>query len=214
MLNKKSGYEPKETFETSIGQFISHDNGEFGGELITPKEILGGNFVDIFELDGVVYGIDSCNHMCIGHTNIYIFDKDVIPTLIYETKRYSQDGFIEHMAFKACCVEEDIVYVLVSGECGTTYTYSRETWSDKTYLIKINKGKIVEKVEFDFELDMVENMLVRGNELIVGMDKVVMVIDMVTKDIKAYTGIKKGALKNLMKSIKKKDVIKWVEEEG
>ena len=38
----------KETFETSLGTFISHNHGEFGGQLITPKETLCGNFEEVF----------------------------------------------------------------------------------------------------------------------------------------------------------------------
>ena len=63
---KESGtwYEKqKERFNTSLGTFISHDYGEFGGELITPKGNLRGNFVEVFECDNTTYAIDSCNHL-------------------------------------------------------------------------------------------------------------------------------------------------------
>lgn len=194
--------ERKEVFDTFIGQFVSHDHGEFGGELITPKEVMGGNFIDIFECDGVVYGIDSCNHMGIGHTNIYAFDEKANATHIFGTKGRDlfDDGIREHMAHRATYMTDDSVYILVSGECGISYPRNNGSWQDKTYLLVINKGELKEKMEFDFELGSVQNMIVYNNQLVVGLNKVAGIIDLSTKEIKAYTGLGKGAIKNLMSS--------------
>ena len=57
-----------------FGVFCSVDQGEFGGELVTPSgEKLGGNYKYIFDLKDKVYAISSSSHMTIAHTTIYEF---------------------------------------------------------------------------------------------------------------------------------------------
>ncbi|MDE6658983.1 MAG: hypothetical protein K2K01_02555, partial [Eubacterium sp.] len=45
--------EQKEEFVTSLGTFVSHNYGEFGGNLITSKENIFGNFINVFECDDI-----------------------------------------------------------------------------------------------------------------------------------------------------------------
>ena len=45
-----------------------------------------------------------------------------------------------------------------------------------------------------------ENRVVEDNKLIVGMDKIVAIIDLYTKEIKAYTPISIEAEKNILKT--------------
>lgn len=75
----------QERFETSKGLFVSHNNGEFGGSLITPKETIYGNFEEVFECNDTIYAIDSLNHLGIAHTKIYSFTKKLKSKLLYSS---------------------------------------------------------------------------------------------------------------------------------
>ena len=56
-----------EVFNTSFGSFVSHNQGEFGGDLVLPNgKNISGNFCAVVECGGVVYAIDSNNHLCMG----------------------------------------------------------------------------------------------------------------------------------------------------
>lgn len=73
-------------FQSSLGLFRSIDRGEFGGRLITPKTTMHGNFRNLFEFNNKVYAIDSLNHLGVGHTRIYEFDKDVNTNMLFKTE--------------------------------------------------------------------------------------------------------------------------------
>lgn len=45
--------------ETSLGNFVSRNHGEFGGALKTPGGEINGNFCDVFEAGGKIYAVDS-----------------------------------------------------------------------------------------------------------------------------------------------------------
>ena len=66
--------------------------------------------------------------------------------------------------------------------------------------MKLRDGKIAEQVEFDYGLSNVENIVVEGNRLIVGMDKIVAIIDLYTKTFKSFTPISIEAENDILKT--------------
>ncbi len=190
----------KKTFETSLGTFISHNNGEFGGELITPKERLIGNFIDVFECDRNVYAIDSCNHMCMGHIKIYAFTKKARAIKLYESIDFGEnDKIYESLSFKGLCVKEDRSYILSAGRVEHDYMSENKIIEEKSFLYEIKDGKILNTIEFDYWFSEVKNICVDNNRLIIGMDKVVAIVNLETKEIKAYTPISIEAEKDILK---------------
>lgn len=198
--NLEIGYyyeKQKEKFETSSGVFISLNRGEFGGELITPKETLYGNFVEIFECDGIIYGIDALNHMCCAHTNIYFFDKNLNTNIVYSSQNFDLKswGGLSEVSFKSVYIKANIVYALVSESRKINNTYI-----EKSYLFEIEKGKIINTYEFDSYFWSVTNMIINDGKMILGMDKVVTIVDLTTKGIKVYTPISIEAEKDILET--------------
>lgn len=191
----------KEIFETSLGTFISHNHGEFGGELITPKENLYGNFVEVFECNNIVYAIDSCNHMCMGHIKIYAFSKKLKAIKLYESIDFwENDKIYQSLSFKGLCVKEDRSYILSAGRVEHDYMSDNKIIEEKSFLYEIKDRKIINTIEFDYLFSEVENICVDNNLLIIGMDKVVAIADLETKEIKAYTPIGIEAEKDIIKT--------------
>ena len=189
----------EEKFETSLGTFTSHNEGEFGGELITPKERLYGNFEAVFECDNTTYAIDSCDHMGVGHINIYAFSEELDAVELYSSEKYC-DNALTWVSFKGAFLTDDTAYILSSGKIKYDYLNEDSNWIKKTYLFKLKNGKVVEQIELDYWFDWVENILIKENQLIIGMDKVVALVDLDTKKMKAYTPISVEAEKDILKT--------------
>lgn len=185
-----------ERFLTSAGTFISDDRGEFGGCLIIPNgEKLYGNFIQVFELDNKIYAIDSCNHACVGHIKIYMFSENLEPQEIYAN--LEEYNVLEWISFKAMCTDQNRLFVLVSGRVIFDYYNNSK---EKSYLVEISDGKVINKLSFDIEFCWVYNMIIKSNHMILGMDKVVAVVDLATHDIKAYTPISIEAEMDIVKT--------------
>lgn len=194
-IDETPHHEYKFDFQSSFGLFRSVNRGEFGGSLITPKETLHGNFCEIFEFNGKVYAIDSLNHMSSGHIRIFEFDN----TGDYEIK--FKTNFNESISLSALTTEKERIYILVSGvKRGESGNFQdRKSCS---YLFTITKDGFCELAKFDYNFCYVYNMLLKQNKMILGMDKIVAVVDIETKEITAYSPITINAEEDI-KSIHK-----------
>lgn len=184
LLWKATDSEPrKETdfvFYSSFGIFHSIDHGEFGGTLTTPKETLYGNFSNIIEFNGKVYAIDSLNHMGIRHSRIIEFDNQLNHKTIFETDPE------DRLSLVAITIEKDRILLLISGALSGN-TGSFEDSKDYSVLLEITKNGLNRIAEFEFDLHYVNNLLLKKHTLIIGMNKLIAVIDTETKEINAYT---------------------------
>ena len=70
----------------------------------------------------------------------------------------------------------------------------------KAIRMYIKDGKIINTIEFDYWFSEVKNICVDNNRLIIGMDKVVAIVNLETKEIKAYTPISTEAEKDILKT--------------
>lgn len=144
-------------FKSSLGLFHSIDRGEFGGTLITPKSTLRGNFTSLFEFNSKVYAIDSLNHMGIGHTCIYEFDKELNVNILFETESR------EMVSLSSLIIEESRILILVSGAIlGESGTF--DGISPCSYLFEISKDGFNKIAVFDYSFHFVYNMLLIDNE--------------------------------------------------
>ena len=67
--------------------------------------------------------------------------------------------------------------------------------------MKENKSKkIINIIEFDYWFSEVKNICVDNNRLIIGMDKVVAIVNLETKEIKTYTPVSIEAEKDILKT--------------
>ncbi|MBQ2823352.1 MAG: hypothetical protein IJF18_02105 [Oscillospiraceae bacterium] len=183
-------------FYTSAGMFISENNGEFGGKLITPKSILRGNFNCVFECDGIIYAIDSLAHMGVRHMTIYRFTEDLSADIVYSTCESDDTmGFFQSFSLDTWSIKDNIIYVLASGEVNKD---SNSEWISKSILLKIESGKLIKKTEYDFAVYQTRNMIVTDDKIYVGADKVVVVIDIATNEVVAYTPISHEDEENIL----------------
>ena len=192
----------QEVFETSSGTFISHNHGEFGGELITPKEKIRGNFVDVFECDNIIYAIDSCNHLCMGHIKIFTFSKKLKAKKLYESIDFwENDKIYESLSFKGLYVKEDSSYILSAGRVEHDYMSDNKIIDEKSFLYEIKDRKIINTIEFDYWFSEVKNICVDNNRLIIGMDKAVAFADIETREVDFFTPLTIEAENDIRKVI-------------
>ena len=164
---------------------MSRDYGEFGGTLKTPGGEINGNFCDVFELGDRVYAVDSLSHLGLVSTTVYSFDRS------YKYHKIFSD---ENLGFKARYVTGERAYILVSGSVSTRSGGEKL----KSILLEISENGIDAKTEFDCGFYLVFNMIVKNGKMILGVDKAVVVFDLQTKEIKAYTPISVEAEKYII----------------
>lgn len=166
--------------ETSVGNFVSRNHGEFGGALETPGGEIDGNFCDVFELGDRVYAVDSLSHLGLASTTVYSFDRGC---------KYHKIFSDENLGFKARYVTDERAYILLSDRVGE---------NPKSALLEISENGDMLKTEFDCDFQLVFNMLVSDGKMFLGADKAVVVFDLQTKEIKAYTPLSVEAEKNII----------------
>ena len=167
--------------ETSVGNFVSRNRGEFGGALETPGGEIDGNFCDVFEVGGKIYAVDSLSHLGLASTTVYSFDRGC---------KYHKIFSDENLGFKARYVTDERAYILLSDRVGE---------NPKSILLEISENGDMLKTEFDCDFPLVFNMLVSDGKMFLGADKAVVVFDLQTKEINAYTPISVEAEENILK---------------
>lgn len=167
-------------FKTSVGNFVSRNHGEFGGALETPGGEIDGNFCDVFELGDRVYAVDSLSHLGLASTTVYSFDRGC---------KYHKIFSDENLVFKARYVTDERAYILLSDRVGK---------NPKSVLLEISENGIDAKTEFDCGFYLVFNMIVKNGKMILGVDKAVVVVDLQTKEINAYTPLSVEAEKHII----------------
>ena len=166
--------------ETSVGNFVSRNHGEFGGALETPGGEINGNFCDIFEAGGKIYAVDSLSHLGLASTTVYSFDRGC---------KYHKIFSDENLGFKARYVTDERAYILLSDHVGK---------NPKSVLLEISENGDMLKTEFDCDFQLVFNMLVSDGKMFLGADKAVVVFDLQTKEINAYTPLSVEAEKHII----------------
>ena len=159
---------------------MSHDYGEFGGVLETPGGEINGNFCDVFEAGGKIYAVDSLSHLGLASTTVYSFDRGCKHHKVFSA---------ENLDFKARYVTDERAYILLSDHIGK---------NPKSVLLEISENGDMLKTEFDCDFQLVFNMLVSDGKMFLGADKAVVVFDLQTKEIKAYTPISVEAEKHII----------------
>ncbi len=167
-------------FKTSVGNFVSRNHGEFGGALETPGGEIDGNFCDVFELGDRVYAVDSLSHLGLASTTVYSFDRGC---------KYHKIFSDENLGFKARYVTDERAYILLSDRVGE---------NSKSVLLEISENGDMLKTEFDCDFQLVFNMLVSDGKMFLGADKAVVVFDLQTKEINAYTPLSVEAEKYII----------------
>lgn len=167
-------------FKTSVGNFVSRNHGEFGGALETPGGEIDGNFCDVFELGDRVYAVDSLSHLGLVSTTVYSFARGC---------KYHKIFSDENLGFKARYVTDERAYILLSDRVGE---------NPKSVLLEISENGDMLKTEFDCDFQLVFNMLVSDGKMFLGADKAVVVFDLQTKEINAYTPLSVEAEKHII----------------
>lgn len=146
----------------------------------TPGGEIDGNFCDVFELGDRVYAVDSLSHLGLASTTVYSFDRGC---------KYHKIFSDENLGFKARYVTNERAYILLS-DCGGE--------NPKSVLLEISENGDMLKTEFDCDFQLVFNMLVSDGKMFLGADKAVVVFDLQTKEINAYTPLSVEAEKHII----------------
>lgn len=93
------------------------------------------------------------------------------------------------MGFKARYVTDERAYILLSDCVGE---------NSKSVLLEISENGDMLKTEFDCDFPLVFNMLVSDGKMFLGADKAVVVFDLQTKEINAYTPLSVEAEKYII----------------
>ena len=146
----------------------------------TPGGEINGNFCDIFEAGGKIYAVDSLSHLGLASTTVYSFDRGC---------KYHKIFSDENLGFKARYVTDERAYIFLS-DCGGE--------NPKSVLLEISENGDMLKTEFDCDFPLVFNMLVSDGKMFLGADKAVVVFDLQTKEINAYTPLSVEAEKHII----------------
>jgi hypothetical protein len=194
LRNRNVHFESEQVFETHLGKFASIDRGEFGGEMTLPNGVvIGGNFRYVFDQGEFVYGIDTSAHMLVAHTKIYRFNSNLEYECLYSVGDWYQslvNNVSEDLYCRAVDISEDTANILLGGEVFTIDEQgNRSDWGE-IRVLNISDGDIHEVIRMAGKpLGSAEYVIVEGNEIYISMDKMVMIINAVTKEIKYFTCI-------------------------
>lgn len=192
--------EKKKEFVTSRGKFVSHNHGEFGGWLDTPGGTLRGNFVEVFECGNRIYAIDSLDHMGFGRVRIYTFSDDFKEEELYSENDSVLKGSTGNISFRALYSNNYAAWILVSGDYDYGCTGKIRRMREKSYFLEISEKGVTVKAEFGRDFFWVKNMVVQGNHMFLGMDKVVADVNIEDKRITAYTPVSLEAEADIRKA--------------
>lgn len=177
--------ERNKTFHTAKGDFISADRGEFGGTLTLPSgRKIEGNFIEVFEFCNKIYAVDSLSHMSGGHTDIYENDEYSYKRIFHNCK----------LSFKASFFTESVAYLLISG---TEKTENSFVPNSKLICISENDVSVVDFPGKDYQT--ARSMIIKNGKMILGMDKIVTVIDIESGQENYYTPLSEEDEKALIK---------------
>ena len=209
----------QEEFVTSLGRFVSHDNGEFGGEMILPDgNSIFGNFCEVVECGGAVYAIDSCAHMGMGHINVYAFDESLSPQLLYghgmidvmfgglfsvlldDDSSKENDPTKEWLSFNTLCQVDGSLYIIASGQ---TRSSKESKWEDKSKLLQFKEGRLLQATDFPSALPHAYSMAVHDGKLLLGFDKVAAVVEPGGVPIEGYALIDSEAEEEILRQRRK-----------
>ena len=118
-------------------------------------------------------------------TTIYSFARDCKHHKVFSA---------ENLDFKARYATGERAYILVSGSVSTR-SGVKNLYS---FLREISEIGIDAKTEFDCGFYLVFNMIVKNGKMILGVDKAVVVFDLQTKEINAYTPLSVEAEKHII----------------
>lgn len=113
-------------------------------------------------------------------TTVYSFDRGC---------KYHKIFSDENLGFKARYVTDERAYILFFDRVGE---------NPKSVLLEISENGDMLKTEFDCDFPLVFNMLVSDGKMFLGADEAVVVVDLQTKEINAYTPLSVEAEKHII----------------
>ena len=178
-------------FTTQFGMFHSEDNGEFGGELITPGgKRIGGHYKWIFDLKDKVYAISSFCHFTIAQTSIDRFDTESDYKCIYTAGYNSYLKKIingentdrsESFICEAVDLKDEEAFVAISGLIDNK---DINTHINILRLLRIKDGNVEVVKELSGKVpSRINNIIVEGDTLYLSCDKMVCLINLADKGI-------------------------------
>jgi hypothetical protein len=203
-VKRQAAGKSHQEFQTQFGTYVSDDQGEFGGTLVTPGgETRSGNFSYFFELKGNVYAIDSMAHMGVAHFVLYQFTDPDHCTCLYSvggmTDYIENKDIAEDLYFAAMDVKRNKAFILLSGYI-TKKDESKQWWGE-IRLLKVEDDKAEEIVRLaGYNPEQIRNILVQDQMLYISCDKMVIRYDMQGKTFTYLTCLSEEDEKDLLET--------------
>lgn len=194
-------------FHTQFGTYVSDDQGEFGGTLVTPGgKTMSGNFRYIFDLKDKVYAVNTMAHMASAHFEIYQFTDADDCTCLYSVGGIAdyilKKDIMEDLVCDAFDVKKDKAFFLLSGDI-TKIGETRQWWGE-IRLLKLEDNKVEEIVRLaGYNPSRIQNVIVQDYILFISCDKMVIRYDLQAKSFTYYTCLTEEDEKNLRETEKK-----------
>lgn len=188
------------SFETQLGVFQNHNNGEFmswvekrGGNGSSGEEALRfympGNFYDMLDCGPYTYAISNLMHMCAGELRIVKINKEFKSTVIFDTQPYlfpknslclEYDGYVRNA---------DGFIIIASGTLEMNY-YQEEKRrvQDRTLLFQISADGICRMIQnWEFRISSPYSMAVLNEFVYFGHSKMVTRLNLKSEEIAYFT---------------------------
>lgn len=213
VIGKDTSAKNQQEFHTQYGTYISDDQGEFGGSLITPAgKTVNGNFRYMFDLKDKVYGIDTGAHLMIAHFVLLCFSDSNQYQYLYSVGGISQ-RVINHIENKGitedfCCVaievKEDKAFLLLSGYVTKEEANGERRWWKEIRVLKIEAEVVDEVVCITGDLpNNIKSVIVQEDTVYISCDKMVIKYHLLSKKFTYFTCLTEEDENNLLENERK-----------
>lgn len=187
-------------FNTSLGRFENHNNGEFASWIKLGGVEVIGNFEDVFDYGGYVYAVANQMHMGRGSFGLLRIDKTLGNEWLYENQ---QPGAKEWESFRYLgkTMDSECVKIFVSGH---TECYSPEGYTgpfhDKSKVLRIGiDGSFSIAGDYDYAFGNANSIALMENKLYLGQNHMIAVVDLNTGTREYYTDKPQKVVEQLKK---------------
>lgn len=138
--------------------------------------------------------------MGFGRVRIYTFSDDFKEKELYSGNDSVPKGSRGNISFRALYSNSHAAWILVSGDYDYGWRCRIRRIREKSYFLEISEKGVAVKAEFSRNFFWVKNMVVQGNHMFLGMDKVVADVNIEDKRITAYTPVSLEAEADIRKA--------------
>ena len=180
----KSDSDSEKVYKTQIGDLKVTKIVEDGGQLEFPDGMcILGSFVDVFDCGPYTYAIHSQSLMVMSSFIIYRNTAEKSkPIVCKSSSSLKPDEEFSFIEYQTKYIDGETLYVMAGG-------YIEKYDSERhpiTVIYTIKDGEVVKEIQIPDYFDHVSNMIVKDGKAYIGANKMVISIDLETKEYLLY----------------------------